>query len=529
MFHPDNNSVIEARLKNLEELNPTDKEKLTFPWQEMRGDYQPELTCSDCIWDALCCVVPKPFARCLGLSAGNVGKGLLCCSDVLCQCICGGIIHPEKLYQEATEVTNALFQSEAPKASCAYDPSKGNLPGRLRATELIYCARLSLLAYLTKDVHYRDFVPKIREEQLLSNVLSESLDEVSSLFLFEFLTSLFNPKSDERYGYSKGASVALNGMNLQLETQFQEERTSTCGYIATSKNFIEEGGDLIICFQGTVETEDFYTSFNGVQVPFDPLNDSEFSSGCCAGNNATCTRCCFGACSCFSRKPEDQIHVHAGFYNAFLSVKHDIELVITDLIDTISTKPNKNVRLVITGHSLGGALANLCTGWIVKWFEKRGGVPSNFRVLAVTFGQPKVGNPAYCKFIDDNQYMRWEERGYAVFKTYRFCTMLDPVPSTPPRSMGYDHCFAMVTVDDKGELFFVKKGQAHDTTVAGVMRALDRGKGLMMFHDIFCYLQRVMHFADRINTQRKRGGLLDVFGNFDYQKVVREPNFLATF
>jgi len=48
---------------------------------------------------------------------------------------------------------------------------------------------------------------------------------------------------------------------------------------------------------------------------------------------------------------------------------------------------------------------------------------------------------------------------------------------------------------------------------------------VLHFHDLFCYLEEVIRFADR--NQKELG--MEVFGKVDFQADVREPGFLDNF
>lgn len=88
--------------------------------------------------------------------------------------------------------------------------------------------------------------------------------------------------------------------------------------------------------------------------------------------------------SCREQLRWSDIQVHAGFLKAFASVREP-------LIKTLHHRVLNHRALYITGHSLGGALAMLCA----LELENR------FNVHAVyTYGQPRVGNAAFCEFYN---------------------------------------------------------------------------------------------------------------------------------
>lgn len=97
--------------------------------------------------------------------------------------------------------------------------------------------------------------------------------------------------------------------------------------------------------------------------------------------------------------------VHYGFMEAYKSVREAI-------IKAVKDSPMKKVVLV--GHSLGGALAVLCA------LDMGCNLPQK-SVQCVTFGCPKVGDPAFVKTYNEQ-----------VPTTYRFVNGPDIVPSIPP-------------------------------------------------------------------------------------------------
>ena len=111
----------------------------------------------------------------------------------------------------------------------------------------------------------------------------------------------------------------------------------------------------------------------------------------------------------------DHGNVHAGFWTGYDSLHGQLAKVLE------ASKPKK---VWITGHSLGGALAVVCA--------YRLSTMENLEIAGVmTFGQPKVGNPAFCKHMDDTL------RGRMV----HFVNESDLVPRVPP---SFDHFGSLV-------------------------------------------------------------------------------------
>lgn len=103
--------------------------------------------------------------------------------------------------------------------------------------------------------------------------------------------------------------------------------------------------------------------------------------------------------------PADNHKFHRGFWDAYLLVRSQA----LKFIDR-----NRTDRLWVTGHSLGGAMATLCTIDIVTSREQQ--------PVLVTFGQPRVTDSGGAQWIDQRLRGRYA----------RFVHGNDIVPSVPP-------------------------------------------------------------------------------------------------
>lgn len=106
--------------------------------------------------------------------------------------------------------------------------------------------------------------------------------------------------------------------------------------------------------------------------------------------------------------------VHRGFLSCLAAVS---DLVFSQLRG--NTKP-----ILITGHSLGGALAMLFAEWLDR--TVRTGIPFE---AVYTFGQPRVGNGAFANHYDH----------ILGDRTFRFVFEEDLVARVPGVLMGYRH------------------------------------------------------------------------------------------
>lgn len=114
------------------------------------------------------------------------------------------------------------------------------------------------------------------------------------------------------------------------------------------------------------------------------------------------------------------VSVSYGFANAFLGVRqffHDVVFKI---------QPN---RVIITGHSLGGALASLAA-FDLKYIHP------NTDIIVYTFASPRVGDIAFAANFNK-----------MVTKSYRVQNIYDPVPRFPTTYQGYEHVKKEILID----------------------------------------------------------------------------------
>jgi len=130
----------------------------------------------------------------------------------------------------------------------------------------------------------------------------------------------------------------------------------------------------------------------------------------------------------------DKLKVHSGFLFAYDSVRQ----TVVKLLDAITgTGDNGKWQVLVTGHSLGGALATLCAYDLAK---RQGPVKQAQSVAMYTYGAPRVGN---VKFV--------EEFNALVPDSWRITNKNDIVP-TVPRMLGYAHVRHSVSLEEDGTL-----------------------------------------------------------------------------
>ena len=155
----------------------------------------------------------------------------------------------------------------------------------------------------------------------------------------------------------------------------------------------------VLAFRGTSDVKDLITDVNLLQRPFEGDKDGKAKAG-------------------------DERRVHAGFFESAASVNRRVkELLVT----ACAGKP-KEWDVLVTGHSLGGALATMFAAEIARGVDPRAASKSTIRhgtrrrprsstsqsklglkqkpielgaVRCYTFGAPRVGNAAFAEFFEE--------------------------------------------------------------------------------------------------------------------------------
>ena len=126
--------------------------------------------------------------------------------------------------------------------------------------------------------------------------------------------------------------------------------------------------------------------------------------------------------------------MHTGFLIAYSSFKNTI-------IPKFAALKRKYplAKTIITGHSLGGALATLA---IPDLFEEIKEIDYLY-----TFGSPRIGNPDFADFIS----RLFSKRGYSARITHN----QDLVPHFPKKFMGYKHVDNEIYYDEESTSFLI--------------------------------------------------------------------------
>jgi len=151
----------------------------------------------------------------------------------------------------------------------------------------------------------------------------------------------------------------------------------TTGFVALD----DTAKEIVVVFRGSHSIRNWIADFNAVLI------DAPYCSDC---------------------------KVHEGFYGAYQDRAGSIRSTVGEL-----SKAYPTYGITVTGHSLGGALAQVAAGDLRSMGFKN--------VTACTFGSPRIGN---------KQFSDWVSKSGP---NYRFTHTDDPVPRLPLIIMGYEH------------------------------------------------------------------------------------------
>jgi hypothetical protein len=153
---------------------------------------------------------------------------------------------------------------------------------------------------------------------------------------------------------------------------------------------------LVVSFRGSVSVTNMRLNLRTSQARQSPLSDPSWLHGK------------WKPPAWGSKRPL----IHRGFENAYATLRSDI---LSDVKAALAD--NRNFRVFLCGHSLGGALATLCA------FDCRVmlHIPEG-RVSLFTFGSPRVGNPSFSR--------RFAAVG---IDSWRICNHSDIIANNPVR------------------------------------------------------------------------------------------------
>ncbi|KAK0635336.1 putative triacylglycerol lipase precursor, partial [Bombardia bombarda] len=189
---------------------------------------------------------------------------------------------------------------------------------------------------------------------------------------------------------SNNACPAVQADKATTVASFTALLTDVRGYVA-----IDPAASLIVAsFRGSSSVRNWITNFVFTQIPCD------LTAGCL---------------------------IHTGFATGWAEVSANVTKAVA-----AAKAANPSYQLVVTGYSLGGAIATLAAAYL-----RKGGYAADL----YTFGCPRVGNDVFAAYVT----------GQAGAE-YRVTHTDDPVPRLPPIIFNYRHTSPEYWLTDDAEM-----------------------------------------------------------------------------
>ena len=134
----------------------------------------------------------------------------------------------------------------------------------------------------------------------------------------------------------------------------------------------------------------------------------------------------------------DNVYVHTGFWKQ-LHINKNYEKILGRLTELMETHPN--YKIIVTGHSLGAALATLCGYELSKLLPNQ--------ITVVSFASPRVGNLGFREDFDAQENLLH----------YRVTNNHDVITATP--MIYYKHCGTNVHITP--EKYEINENYSYDS------------------------------------------------------------------
>ena len=219
---------------------------------------------------------------------------------------------------------------------------------------------------------------------LVEGIMPSLLDRFRHIS--QFATATYCPDNNDSphtlLSCPAGTCQWVEAANVSTTTEFENNlQTDTTGYVAIDNVHHY----IVLAFRGSRSEANWVVDLEANKVPSD-----------------LCSNC----------------HAHHGFWNSWMDVRYK---VLQALDEAVHAHPE--YRVIVVGHSLGGALATLAAGSIRN---------RSAHLLQVTelytFGSPRVGSYQTAKFLSEQSTL-----------SYRVTLKSDPVPRAPGIVLDYMH------------------------------------------------------------------------------------------
>lgn len=200
--------------------------------------------------------------------------------------------------------------------------------------------------------------------------------------------------------------------------------------------------EIIVALKGTTSNDEWLMDFKIYPMPYHFLSKRKKGWKKYLFSNSECRGCT----------------VHKGFYDGSKEVYDNM---FTQIVALSREYPDYN--MVVTGHSLGGAIAPILANELLLLGRKR-------KTTLISFGSPKIGNRLFAQWIDKAWNTQYHyDNLHAVLDRSSYLRVShkgDLVPLLPMRQLGYDHCgidfyFSTSKIPMKQEHIQIRNSPSH--------------------------------------------------------------------
>ena len=259
----------------------------------------------------------------------------------------------------------------------------------------------------------------------MTNLIQVMKDASGNIYLEPNLATLLGNASAEAYtDYANSSNPGYTPPPLQ-------DGNTTFNFIQRFTGFddvIWGDGDeerYGLIYQSSTQSDTYLIAFRGTSSVYDMVLDLE------SGRKAS-----FYPYTGSSNFPSD-IEIGDGFYKIYSTKNQTMPASMQQQIfEAINNLPTPANQILITGHSLGGALASVFTLDLAVSLPKAA-------ITSITFASPRVGTSNWQTIYDETYHLQ--------DKTIRVRNSYDLVPKVPPAEWPFDF-------KDIGEIFPVSFG-----------------------------------------------------------------------
>lgn len=104
---------------------------------------------------------------------------------------------------------------------------------------------------------------------------------------------------------------------------------------------------------------------------------------------------------CLNKTGGGGVRIHSGFYEAYMELRKELLATVDEFAQQIKRETKRDkIRLLVTGHSLGGALAVLAATDFSLLDRSSRPRPYSGWVGCASFGAPKAGNARFAGLVE---------------------------------------------------------------------------------------------------------------------------------